>query len=170
MATAATKFASAERATAASLETHSHLLQQTGLLKQLYEAVNEIILILNQQRQIVFCNDHFAKLIGYQKSADLIGMRPGEAIGCIHACDVNGCGTSEFCSTCGAVRAILNAQQGNADIKECRVLQGQQSDAMDLWFAQHRSSIRVSASRSLPRWISATKSGATPWSASSSTI
>lgn len=132
MATAQTKFASAERASAPSLKVHSKMLLDIELLDKLYEAVNEIILILNQQRQIVFCNAHFAKLLGYTNSNDLLGMRPGEALGCIHACEVDGCGTSEFCSTCGAVRAILNAQQGKTDVKECHVLRGPQSDAMDL--------------------------------------
>jgi signal transduction histidine kinase len=108
------------------------LLLDVELLDTLYEAVNEVILILNRQRQIVFYNSQFAKLLGYPKSADLLGLRPGEALGCIHACDVDGCGTSEFCSTCGVVRAIINAQQGKADVKECRVLHGPQSEAMDL--------------------------------------
>lgn len=132
MPTVATKFASAERASARLLQEQSRLLLNVELLDKLYAAVTEIILILNRQRQIVFCNDRFAKLLGPQTSTDLIGMRPGEALGCIHSCEVDGCGTSEFCSTCGAVRAILSAQQGKTDVKECRVLRGPQSDAVDL--------------------------------------
>lgn len=127
-----TGFAPAERASAATLEQQADMLLDIDLLDKLYEAISEIVLILNRQRQIVFCNEHFARLLGCQNRRALIGLRMGEAIGCMHACEVDGCGTSEFCSTCGAVRAILNAQQGRTDVKECRVLRGPQGDAMDL--------------------------------------
>jgi len=110
----------------------SQTLLDPELLAQCFEVVNEIVLILNRQRQIVFYNSHFARLLGHPNRQNLIGLRPGEAIGCIYACEVGGCGTSEFCSTCGAVQAILQAQQGKADVKECRVLRGPQSEAMDL--------------------------------------
>ncbi|MBK9613859.1 hypothetical protein [Candidatus Amarobacter glycogenicus] len=46
-----------------------------------------------------------------------------------------GCGTSEFCSTCGAVQAILQAQRGEQNIQECRVTRTnavQQEESLDL--------------------------------------
>lgn len=132
MPAAVTRFASAERAPASLLQRQYEMLLDIELLDQLYEAVNEFILILNRQRQIVFCNRHFASLLGYANSRDLLGMRPGEAMGCIHECEVDGCGTSESCSTCGAVGATLSAQRGKVDVKECRILKGPQTDAMDL--------------------------------------
>lgn len=132
MAVALTKFAPAERADKSTLESQAKMLLDIELLDKLYGAVNEIVLILNRQRQIVFCNTQFAALLGHKSNHELIGLRPGEALGCIHSCEAGGCGTSEFCSTCGAVRAILSAQSGRPDIKECRILRGLQCDAMDL--------------------------------------
>jgi signal transduction histidine kinase len=132
MATLPSKFAAAEQASAPSLQEHSNMMLNIELLDKLYEAVNEIILILNRQLQIVFCNSYFASLLGYAKSQDLTGMRPREALGCVHGCEIDGCGTSEFCSMCGATSAILNAQQGKVDVKECRILRGPKGDAMDL--------------------------------------
>ena len=42
-----------------------------------------------------------------------------------------GCGTTEFCSTCGAVRAILDGLAGNESVQECRI--GVESgDSLDL--------------------------------------
>jgi signal transduction histidine kinase len=32
-----------------------------------------------------------------------------------------GCGTSEFCSTCGAVQVILSGLRGHEDVSECRI-------------------------------------------------
>lgn len=62
MVSTATRFAPAQRATMESVQSHASLLRKTDLLKQLYDAVNEIILILSQQRQIVFYNGLFAKM------------------------------------------------------------------------------------------------------------
>jgi signal transduction histidine kinase len=65
--------------------------------------------------------------------ATLLGLRPGEALNCLHACvGEGGCGTSEFCSTCGAVQSILSAQQGQAEERECRILRATDGEAMDL--------------------------------------
>jgi hypothetical protein len=39
-----------------------------------------------------------------------LGLRPGEALQCIHANDEPaGCGTTQFCSTCGAAIAIVSS-------------------------------------------------------------
>jgi len=64
-----------------------------------------------------------AAFLGVSKEA-LVGKRPGEAIGCVHADDEDaGCGTSEFCSQCGAVRTILATQNsGEPASSDCRIL------------------------------------------------
>jgi hypothetical protein len=80
MATLPSRFASAERAENSCLQ-QAQILLDIELLHKLYSAVNEIILILNRQRQIVFCNTQFAKLLGCRKRSEFVGMRPGEAPG-----------------------------------------------------------------------------------------
>ncbi|MDP8262499.1 MAG: hypothetical protein P9M13_04250 [Candidatus Ancaeobacter aquaticus] len=43
----------------------------------------------------------------------VIGKRPGELFGCVHATEMPaGCGTSVFCTECGAVKSIISAQNG----------------------------------------------------------
>ncbi len=108
------------------------MLLDVELLDQLYAAVNESVLILNQQRQIVFCNEQFAALLRYARRSDLLGMRPGEALGCVNASGKDGCGAGASCYGCGALMAVLNAQQGTAEVRECQLLRGPRSDAMDL--------------------------------------
>ncbi len=85
------------RAESSSVQRQAEMLLDMELLDQLYAAVNEIVLILNRQRQIVFCNEQFAKLLGCANRSDLYGMRPGEALGCIHAGGTGGCGASPSC-------------------------------------------------------------------------
>ena len=49
-------------------------------------------------------------------------------------CYLRGLGTSEFCSTCGAVEAILASLQGAQTARECRILyeKGEDVEALDL--------------------------------------
>lgn len=102
-------------------------------LKELYDAVSEMILVVNQNRQIVFFNSVVPALTGFDDPEGLYGLRPGEALGCIYACvNPGGCGTSEFCSQCGAVNAILAALSNKKDLRECRVPRKDRSEALDL--------------------------------------
>jgi signal transduction histidine kinase len=104
-----------------------------GSLARLYDAVSELIFILNEDRQIVFFNSHVPRLLGNRDPEMLYGLRPGEALGCIYFCKgTAGCGTSEFCSQCGAVNAILQSLENKVGLQECRLLRGSESEAVDL--------------------------------------
>lgn len=129
-----TKFAAAERAPDKEVRRQSRLFTERTLLRVLPEVVPCALVVLNAQRQIVFANDRFMDLAYPGRRRDQVyGLRPGEALGCIHASESpDGCGTTEFCSTCGAVGAILASQQGQAEIRECRILRGETSEALDL--------------------------------------
>ncbi len=129
-----TQFAPARRSDADLLQVQRKLLAEyPASLRQLYDAISEIILIVNQDRQIVFFNSAVPSLLGVEDPEILYGMRPGEALGCTYACkNPGGCGTSEYCSQCGAVNAILSALSNKADLRECRVLERNKLDALDL--------------------------------------
>jgi signal transduction histidine kinase len=89
-----------------------------------------LLLILNQQRQIVYCNQNFVTILGEERSVEEVyGMRPGELLACVHAeddvargGDLGGCGTTEACRSCGAVNALLKGLSGQEDTKECQIL------------------------------------------------
>jgi signal transduction histidine kinase len=81
----------------------------------------------------VFFNSVVPSLLGINNPESLYGLRPGEALGCAYACkNPGGCGTSEFCSQCGAVNAILAALSNKADLQECRLLKKDNVEALDL--------------------------------------
>jgi hypothetical protein len=87
--------------------------------------------LLNSNRQIVYANDALLSLTAPGPNSPL-GMRPGEALGCIHASETDGgCGTTQSCGVCGAVRAILESQRGEECVEECRILKGD-GTAIDL--------------------------------------
>jgi len=64
----------------------------------------------------------------------LLGLRPGEAMGCIHFSDgPDGCGTAKNCAVCGAVLAILASQEsGLPQKRECQLMLGKDCSALDL--------------------------------------
>ena len=117
-----TRFAPAERASGADLRRQAAYFSQTSLPRQLLERVPALLAILNAQRQIVFANRALFEAIGVDGEKDLLGLRPGEALGCLRPAEEDGgCGTGEGCSTCGSVLAILAGLTGRTETRECRI-------------------------------------------------
>jgi signal transduction histidine kinase len=132
-----TDYAPAERASTDRVDRQADALAASPLLATILDNLQELVLILNQQRQIVFANRRFTEFLGAPDATGFFGQRPGEAVSCVYALareTPNGCGTSEFCRTCGAVNAILNSQQsdGGSDIQECSIIR--EGDAEPLNF------------------------------------
>jgi len=128
-----TRFAPAERAPDERILDLHRRLSDIPLLGEILGSVPDVLVFLNEHRQIVFANHAAFRFLGMEPTLDLLGNRPGEAFHCVHAQETaGGCGTTEFCQTCGAVQAILAAQRGNADVKECRIVIQDSCDALDL--------------------------------------
>jgi signal transduction histidine kinase len=128
-----TQFAPAERAPEMRVRDLHQLLAGIPLLEKILCSVPDVLLFLNEHRQIVFANHAAFCFLDMEPTPDLLGNRPGEALGCVHATETaGGCGTTEFCQTCGAVQAILAAQRGNSDVKECRIALNDSWNALDL--------------------------------------
>jgi hypothetical protein len=53
--------------------------------------------------------------LGIENTEEVLGLRPGEAIECVHAYDhPAGCGTSRHCASCGAAIAMVSALATNS--------------------------------------------------------
>jgi len=133
-----TSFASAERSSQEKLLSLSEYLKTQDFLIQAFNAIPDVILVLDRNRQIIFANKKAVGFLGTSSLLDLIGKRPGEAIGCVHATDEensSGCGTTRFCRQCGAVRSILVSQGGNDGVEECSLFaRGQNGEERALNF------------------------------------
>jgi signal transduction histidine kinase len=118
-----TLYAPAERADPEQLQRDVRRFAADDLMDQFLAAVPDIFMVLNEQRQIVYANRALLELAGVESVAQIAGMRTGDALGCVHAFDTEwGCGTSEFCRECGAVRAILSSVHGHQDVQECSIV------------------------------------------------
>ncbi|MBI9085731.1 MAG: response regulator [Desulfobacterales bacterium] len=130
-----TEFAPAEKASGVEVRRQSGLFPDLPVLKRFMDTVPSIVTVLNRERQIVFANHRLFKLLGMDPSATeaVYGRRPGEVLSCSHAFEnAGGCGTTRFCSTCGAAKAILASQRLMADMQECRIIQVPDGRALDL--------------------------------------
>jgi len=105
-----TYFAPAERADKIELIAKIELINKDPLMSGLLHSVSGVLAVLDEHRQIIAINDSFLKMLGIVDPVQALGLRPGEALQCIHAHDEpSGCGTTRFCSTCGAAMAIVSS-------------------------------------------------------------
>ncbi len=130
-----TEFAPGERVPINVVRRQASAVAEIPLSSDLLNSVLTCVCILNPQRQIVFATRNWQELLPGRKPAELLGLRPGEALGCIHAREREaGCGTTVFCRECGAVKAILAGLAGRHELQEChlsRRLNGQE-EALEL--------------------------------------
>ncbi len=120
----ATKYAPAKRADKITLMKNHRILVDATDIRNLLEAIPEIAVVLNPQRQILFANKTLRNFLEIKNLNQVIGKRPGETINCVHASEEpGGCGTSESCEYCGVVNAIIESQEKNEKIiHECRII------------------------------------------------
>lgn len=106
---------SARRAEPAHLAREVELVGRSAVVMALLRAVDATLLVLNAQRQVV------AVSAPGGDGRALLGLRPGEALGC-HNARGGGCGTTAACRVCGALGAVLACQGGGqAAEAECQL-------------------------------------------------
>jgi signal transduction histidine kinase len=106
-----TFFAPAERSEPKSLALLAESIVADPVMQAVLQATGGLLMVLDEHRQLLAGNQELLGTLGLKSGAPLLGQRPGEALGCIHAqTGPGGCGTSMHCQHCGAVLAILSAQ------------------------------------------------------------
>ena len=111
-------FASAKRAGSGELQIDIDIVSNNPVISGLLTSIGGLIAVLNEDRQIVSLNTSFLEMLGIQDGAKVLGLRPGEAVDCIHANEEpGGCGTSRYCSTCGAAIAIVTCLETAAAVE-----------------------------------------------------
>jgi nitrogen fixation/metabolism regulation signal transduction histidine kinase len=107
------------------IENQSKAISSNRQLLDVLDAFPGFVLVLNHTQQIVFANQSFLRFLGATCLAEVLGKKPGNALACEHAVQSPlGCGTTIFCSTCGASKATsFLHQSANAAAQECRIRQ-----------------------------------------------
>jgi K+-sensing histidine kinase KdpD len=116
-------FAPAERASKEEIIRDTKFVDTAEELVDILNTIPNMVLILNQERQIVFINQTLIDLLGFKDREEALSKRPGELLHCIHASEEpGGCGTSKSCQYCGAVKTIMNCQESKElEEGDCRI-------------------------------------------------
>lgn len=93
-------------------------LEGNVMLHELFQALPGMAALLSPSRQILLANRGFMHLLEGRSLNEIIGLRPGEAMGCIHARGSGGCGSSESCVFCGAVNAFRKSRTEHRPMQE----------------------------------------------------
>jgi signal transduction histidine kinase len=95
-------------------------------------SVSGLLAILNEQRQVIAINDSFLHDLGILEPDKTLGLRLGEIIDCAH-CNKPpaGCGTTKYCSTCGAAIAMVASLTHNESIERMCALEKRKGEAVE---------------------------------------
>lgn len=112
-----------ERYAAAEVGRQSHLFAPDGTFGVMLDAVPNPLVVLNDQRQVVFANRALLALAGEESPDRLFGLRPGEVVDCKSAAaGPSGCGSAEGCRWCEMVNIIMAALNGEERVADCHLL------------------------------------------------
>jgi hypothetical protein len=146
-----TFFAPAERASEDELWRGLELVSQDLGAQLLLQRSPGLAALLNEHRQVLAVNDNVLKVLGIESVGAVIGLRPGEALGCIHAAEMpGGCGTSFPCADCGAVLAILACMVQDCPVEgPCTIRVERQGQPVELVFHARCVPLEISRRRFL---------------------
>lgn len=128
------EFLPPEREDREELERQRALLFQDEVSRTFFDGFPDGGFILNDKRQIVAVNWSISQRFKGLNEESLLGMRPGEALGCKYAHEAEyGCGTTRFCRYCGAAQVLFQVRMGRPAQEQCHIVVGEiEQDAMDL--------------------------------------
>jgi K+-sensing histidine kinase KdpD len=118
-----TYFAPSARSDAKEILKEFDFVGSQKIFLEIFGTFTGVGAVIDKNRQIVYANDDFLKLLGITSIEPILGKRPGEVVSCIHSAEEPaGCGTSMACAYCGAVNAIMESQRtGLKSMKETRI-------------------------------------------------
>jgi hypothetical protein len=128
-----TDFASPFRNSASEIKKQGEYFVEDGVFSAFLNTVPTFLLVVNENRQIVYANDAVKKLFPGDPFETIYGKRPGELLNCSYFTEsVHDCGTTKFCVKCGALKSILSSLTGVENNEECRIIQAPDGSALDL--------------------------------------
>jgi K+-sensing histidine kinase KdpD len=131
-----TFFASPKRSSKDELNRQIQTITHNSLIDGVMHLIGGLVAVLNKNRQIVALNHSLLELLGVEQPQTVLGLRPGEALGCVYADEMEaGCGTSSYCLSCGAAIAIVSSQETKEPVEsDCALVAECCGHRKDLFF------------------------------------
>ncbi|HEX9052415.1 MAG TPA: ATP-binding protein [Anaeromyxobacter sp.] len=99
------------------LEREIRAVSASPVVTAVLEVADAAMLVLNRERQVVGFNSRVPDVAAAE---DVLGLRTGEALGCVNAQGPGGCGSVPACERCGALGAILACERRGRPVEaEC---------------------------------------------------
>jgi len=132
-----TYFASPERTGKRQLTSEIDFVSHHPVLNGLLNIVSGLVAVINEHRQILAVNNTLLLSFGIENIEEILGLRPGEVLNCIHADDMpGGCGTGKFCPTCGAAIAIVTSMESDQPVERtCAMVTKKNGIEKNLFFS-----------------------------------
>ncbi|HZV81923.1 MAG TPA: sensor histidine kinase [Geobacteraceae bacterium] len=109
-----TYFAPAKRSGKMQLASQIRNIGSCHVMDTLLRASAGLLLVINANRQVIAFNKACADSLGIADTEKALGLRFGEILHCKHAFEEpHGCGTTPYCSSCGAVITMMAAIDDN---------------------------------------------------------
>ncbi len=144
-----TYFASPYRSGPRELRHQVEIVTSSPVIDGIMQMVGGLIAVLNENRQILSVNQQLLNALGVDNPEAVMGLRPGEAVGCRYATEMAaGCGTSEYCMNCGAVIAIVTSLGSDGPVaRTCAISAERNGRPADLFFRVHAAPLQIEAER-----------------------
>ncbi len=127
-----TYFAEPKRETTENIKKQVKFISQHQFVKGLMSVVQGLFAVLNNKRQIIALNDHLLYQLGASDTEEILGLRLGESVHCVHAKDTAaGCGTGPYCSSCGAAISMVSALKNKTSKSKVCSIRAQQNGKED---------------------------------------
>ncbi len=151
MAAVDTYFAPSRRTDRREFKNQIVDISQSPITDTLLKTVSGLMVVLNEDRQVVAINHAFLEAIGITDAQEVLGLRLGETLQCVHAhAQPNGCGTTPHCVTCGAAIAMMAAIENDViDEQVCALTSEKEGVVDDICLLIRSHPLKVDARR----WI-----------------
>lgn len=118
------------------------LIENEGLLHTLFETMPVGLFLVDSQRQVVRVNRFLGQLLD-RDLAEMLGVRPGNALGCVHVeDDARGCGYGPACQECVLRRGVV----GVLEQRETRMYRSEHVMRLRVNDQESEKSLQISVS------------------------
>jgi len=151
-----TTFAPVEKVDKKELAAEIKSISDSPVMSGLLQSARGMLVILDEHRQIIALNNSFLDKLGMDDSGLALGLRLGEALGCIHAHEGPGhtCGSTRFCPSCGAAIAMVTSLSNNCpDERICALSAHRKGQPIELSLLIRSEPIQVKGKRFLLMFI-----------------
>jgi len=142
-------FATPQTAAASALEQQILNVSESPVIEALLKTVGGLFAICNEFRQVLAVNHSLLEKMGLKDQSGLLGMRPGEILGCKNPNKHRSpCGTTPACSSCGAAIAMVASLADDQPVEKiCAMSVNRTGTSFDYYFLVRSTPIKLGGSK-----------------------